>query len=75
MPLKFLKSLPEQAVILALGNDPTSELMAQKIIDLLPNQPVRSQSKLLTGVPVAFRPKTTLRLKPGQSNSFVFLRV
>jgi len=45
VPLEFLKDLPERAVILALGNDSTSELMAQKIMEQLPNSTVRSKSK------------------------------
>jgi len=45
LPLEFLTHLREQSVLVALGNDATSEAMAQKIMEQLPSHCVRSQSK------------------------------
>ncbi len=45
VPLEFLLNLRERSVIVALGNDATSEAMAQKIMEQLQDQTVRSQSK------------------------------
>ena len=41
VPLEFLRTLPALSVIVALDNDQAGEEMAQRIIEQLPNQPVR----------------------------------
>ena len=44
MPLEFLKTLPEQSVIVAHDNDQDGNLMAQRVMEQLPNS-VRKQPK------------------------------
>ena len=45
VPLEFLQTLPAQSVIVALDNDSALEEMAQRIMEQLPNQPVRKRPK------------------------------
>jgi hypothetical protein len=46
VPLKFLRTLPTQSVLVALDNDADGEKMAQTILAQLPEQAVRRRPKL-----------------------------
>lgn len=45
VPLEFLRTLPAQSVIIAYDNDEDGNLMAQRVIEQLPNQAVRRVPK------------------------------
>ena len=45
VPLKFLRTLPAKSVLVAYDNDDDGNLMAQRVIEQLPDQAVRKLSK------------------------------
>ena len=63
VPLKFLQTLPDRSVIIALDNDLDGEKMAHRILEQLPSQSVR---RLPKGKDWNEELKNTFNLKPQQ---------